>query len=225
MHLLGLRTSWLSLTQVPGRWGSFTLSLSRTCESSGAGLVRASCCCGFRTPGAGAVGRGPGERGECGEVHSGSSRWSRWGRGAGPEGQPRAALTACAPGVRGRAVVRTGFGCSPARGPPCSVLSPRWPVEAGLALGPATQAPGAVGACPESGAPTDWWMPCRAAGDRPTECLHPVVSVKTWTRAAPLRRPRVAERDQHPPPPPRPAAPVIHSAGRRPRLKGGSFQR
>lgn len=186
MHLLGLRTSWLSLTQVPGRWGSFMLSLSRTCESSGVRLVRASCCCGFRTPGAGGVGRGPGERGECGEVHSGSLRWSCWGRGAGPKGQPGAALTACAPGVRGRAVVRTGFGCAPARGPPCSVLGPRWPVEAALVLGPATQAPGAAGACPESGAPTDWWMPCRAAGDRPTERLHPVVSSASRPGAGPL---------------------------------------
>ncbi|XP_036175294.1 calpain-10 isoform X5 [Myotis myotis] len=61
--------------KVPGSWGSFTPSSSRTCVSSGVRLVRVSCCFAFRTPGAGVVGRGPGERGV-----KGGPRWTQWTR-------------------------------------------------------------------------------------------------------------------------------------------------
>ncbi|XP_023599713.1 calpain-10 isoform X12 [Myotis lucifugus] len=61
--------------KVPGSWGSFTPSSSRTCVSSGVRLVRVSCCFAFRTPGAGVAGRGPGERGV-----KGGPRWTQWTR-------------------------------------------------------------------------------------------------------------------------------------------------
>ncbi|XP_070278650.1 calpain-10 isoform X3 [Myotis yumanensis] len=61
--------------KVPGSWGSFTPSSSRTCMSSGVRLVRVSCCFAFRTPGAGVAGRGPGERGV-----KGGPRWTQWTR-------------------------------------------------------------------------------------------------------------------------------------------------
>lgn len=140
----GLGTSRLDCTvpyQAPGSWGSFTPLLSQTCASSGLLLVPASCSCAFRTPGAGAAGRGPGERGEL------TMRGPQWqpravsSVGAGPSAGARA---------RGVSMVRTGLG-GVLRGPlgPCSwatcpVLGPRWPQKAGWpwALGPVLTAHG-----------------------------------------------------------------------------------
>ncbi|XP_054975933.1 calpain-10 isoform X4 [Sorex araneus] len=53
----------------PGTWGSFMPSLSRVCKNSRTRRARASCCCGFTTPGAAGVGRGLGER-ESGHLQS-----------------------------------------------------------------------------------------------------------------------------------------------------------
>jgi hypothetical protein len=65
--VLFLHMTELSLAQVPGCWGSSMPSSSLISGSSRVRLARASCCCGFRTPGAGAAGRDSGERGECQE--------------------------------------------------------------------------------------------------------------------------------------------------------------
>lgn len=142
---LGLGTSYLDCTvscQAPKSWGSFTPLLSQTCASSGLLPVPASCSCASRIPGAGAAGRGPGERGEL------TMR--------GPQWQPRAVTAVWVPGpvpglVPGVSMVRTGRG-GVARGPcsraTCPVLGPRWPQEAGWprALGPVFTAHGMAGA-------------------------------------------------------------------------------
>lgn len=96
---LGVWTLRLFLPQGPGSWASFTLLSCRICESSRIGPAGASCCCAFRTPGAGGAGRGPGGRGECGRALWVSvCGW--WAAIRGPP-WPRALLTVRVPAACG----------------------------------------------------------------------------------------------------------------------------
>ena len=116
---LCVRSVWtlrLFLPQGPGSWASFMLSLCRICTSSRIGLAGVSCCCAFRTPGAGGAGRGPGGRGECTRALW-ASLCLRWAVGWGRAAVAQSRLDGACPVPSAWTRVRTAPAWPPARPP------------------------------------------------------------------------------------------------------------
>lgn len=147
------------LAQVPGSWGSFTPSLSRTCASSGRLLAPASCSCVFRTPGAGAAGRGPGERGESAGVGTPVAAERR--QQCGCLAPCRGLCQGHSHGQDGARLVSCEAHLTPARGPHVLCLAPGGPGMLAVCLvlgsrdprswGPVLTVPGMVDAQPGCG--------------------------------------------------------------------------